>query len=110
MKVIKIPGEITFRNMFTRELTDQKATFQTFIQSVLMAPDWLQGGYPWIKAALKVDQGSQSEDGVMRLEEADYEKLKSIIEKPGTSYGVNNALAAMQLIPFIDAILNAQTE
>lgn len=105
MKYVQVPGPITLKNKFTGEDGDT-VKFKDFVLSVLLSDaSWIKS-YSAIKSAKAIDE-ALTESGVMILDSADWEKLKTVAENPSAGYTGFGALGMIQIVAFVDAIVEA---
>jgi len=106
MRYISIPAPIALKNKFTGEDGDT-VKFKDFVLAVLLSDTTWIKSYAAIKAAKAIDEALETESGTMVLDSADWEKLKAVAENPSAGYTGFGALGMIQIISFVDAIMNA---
>ena len=112
IKYVTIPEAITLLEPTTKEpLKDEKGivkpvTFYDFIGKQLFNPLWAEN-YKNIKSAKAIDKAFSASNGVAQLAEEDWKKLKDLVENPKGGYGYHAAVMP-QLLPFLDAIMEAK--
>ena len=99
MKFIKVPElAISTEGM-------EPTNFKEFLCAVVLNDEVFGSGYQALKAATHIETAVECSNGVLEIHEADYKYLRAAIENPKPGY---NPRVARQLLPFLDAIANAQ--
>jgi len=113
IKYVTVPEPIMLHDPVTKEeLKDEKGVakpqkFSDFIGKLLFNPMWAEN-YKNIKSAKVIDEAFSNGSEVVQLAEEDWKKLKELIENPKqTGYGYHAAVMP-QLLPFLDAIMEAK--
>ena len=82
-------------------------TMKDFVGKLLFNPMWAEN-YKNIKAAKAIDKAFDKVEGEVQLAEDDWKKLKELVENPKQGgYGYHAAVMP-QLLPFLDAIMEAK--
>lgn len=111
MKYIKIPEPVSLFNIVTGEtMLDEKGgsdvrTFERFVLERLVDPKW-GTSVKMIMMAAKISEQAKGANGVLVLEDADYDELKQVTETPDPRLPYDQR-SAHCLIPFMKAIAEA---
>jgi len=112
-RYVIVPDPIMLHDPVTKEpLKDEKGEskpqkFSEFIGKLLFHPKWAEN-YKNIKSARAIDKEFANGAGVVQLAEEDWKKLHDLVENPsGGQYGYHAAVMP-QLLPFLDAIMEAK--
>lgn len=118
LRYIAIPAPVQFRNPDTDEPVDGpdgQLTWEKFMRAISYNPLWVENAQAF-KAQLAVftawDKAKAERDigRVLVIADEDWQVLKKCIEKPNpVGFGWSPALAR-QLVPFMDAVLEAGTK
>jgi hypothetical protein len=125
-KYIKIPSAVKMVNIGTKKATGVELSFRSFICDDLSShPLWgvsLTETRAFKDVLDALDEAEEGDDGVLKLSGTVYQFLRQAVEKPeyvtisanngqqGSMRGWRrwNGAGIVQLLPFIDAILNAE--
>lgn len=103
MKHIRIPEPITI------EQSGEKVAFKDFVSSVPLADRAFGEDYSALMSASKVKRivADGSVGKWVSIEDADYDRLERAVRTPANPY---NPIVGVQLVPFMEAILDASDE
>jgi hypothetical protein len=82
-------------------------TFAEFVMGTSLADPKFGRGYKQLISATKIHDAVRQANGVINLEDADWELLRDVVENPSSPY---HPTRAMQLVPFMRAIVEASGE
>ena len=110
MRYISTPSPIVLENPITGEaLNAPPKTFRDFVVEALLADRKFESDLKALLSSEKIRQAVTTTDNSVALEDADYERLREVVETPTLpAYGYQaGGGIARQLLPFCKAILNA---
>lgn len=105
MKKITIPQSIELEDIKDANGNKVVIEFKDFVGKTLLADPKFGKAMADILSAVEIKSKLSAGDGVLELDNEDYEKLLSVAAEPSNAY---NPVIVMQLVPFLLAIKNAQ--
>lgn len=109
MRYIPVPQAITLTDPVTGD-TGQMITFNQFVFHTLLNDAAFGNGYDSLKvgASIRKAVNESRETGTVKLDENDWENLVNVIKYPRNGFVGLMPVAVAQLLPFMDAIIEAQ--
>lgn len=112
-KMFMLPSPIQLRNPVTREAIDGEGgtvSFRRWFNEAVMGARDVWAGYKALRAANKIEdaiEAAEKGDGTIVLDNEHYELLKKAAESDACAASWVQLAIARQLLPFIDAIVDA---
>lgn len=107
MRYIKIPEPIQLKVPGTGELVDKPTTFQEWLATTVLSDAKLGKTAKSLMAVADIQQKVEESNGVLDLNDNEWELLKDVVENPTNGY---NTPVGVQLVGFLRAFLNAPDE
>lgn len=109
MKYIEIPEEVTLVNITNGKAMkdgdgDATMDFDEFVSNML-ADKVFGSGMDNVFSALKIKNALDESNGILQLEDTDYDKLLAVLKSPSGGFDPRFAVSA---VPFMEAIANAK--
>lgn len=107
VRIIERPENIVIRPP-DPEAATQELSFAEFVARLLLQPKW-GSDYRHVRMAAAIERAVAEEGDQIGLAEEDWRALKEAVEKPTGPAGFGYQVWALrQLLPFMDAIVEAQ--